>query len=139
MNTAQIVLIEDNAADVFLVELALKENGIVYDLTRFKNGQEAVASLCAEGPSAIEAFLPDAILLDLNTPKSDGFHVLGQLRHNPRLSGVPIAIITSSQARSDKHRTSLMGEVRYIEKPLQLQEFLTTVGGAVREMLLLRG
>jgi CheY-like chemotaxis protein len=133
---AQIVLIEDNSADVFLVELALKENGIAYELTRFKNGQEAVDSLCAPGPAATDAFAPDAILLDLNTPKSDGFHVLGQLRQNPRLSDVPIAIITSSQARSDKYRTSLLGAVRYIEKPSQLEDFLKTVGGAVKEMLL---
>jgi CheY-like chemotaxis protein len=135
MKTAQIVLIEDNSADVLLVELALKENGIAYELTRFKNGEEAVDSLCAVGPTTIDAFHPDAILVDLNTPKSDGFQVLGRLIQNPYLSGVPIAVITSSQARSDRHRTSLMGVVRYIEKPLQLGEFLSTVGRAVKEML----
>jgi chemotaxis family two-component system response regulator Rcp1 len=108
MKAAQIVLIEDNSADVFLVELALKENGIVCELTRFKNGEDAADSLCADGPAAIDAFLPDAILLDLNTPRSDGFQVLGRLRQNPRLSDVPIAIISSSQARNDKHRTGLM-------------------------------
>jgi len=132
---SQIVLIEDNSADVFLVELALKENGIAYELTRFKNGEDAVDSLCAVGPTATDAFHPDAILMDLNTPKSDGFHVLGRLIQNPYLSGVPIAVITSSQAKSDRYRTSLMGVVRYIEKPSQLEEFLSTVGRAVKEML----
>jgi len=52
-----------------------------------------------------------------------------------RLSGVSIAVITLSQARSDRHRTSLMGVVRYIEKPSQMEEFLPTVGRAVKEML----
>ena len=135
MNSAQIVLIEDNSADVLLVEMALKENGISYEMTRFKNGQEALASLCAPERTATNAFHPDAILLDLNTPKSDGFEVLRVLRQTPHLADVPIAIITSSQARSDKHRTGLMGGVRYIEKPSQLEEFLSTVGGAVKEML----
>jgi CheY-like chemotaxis protein len=135
MNAAQIVLIEDNSADVLLVEMALKENGIPYEMTRFKNGQEALASLCAPERTATNALHPDAILLDLNTPKSDGFEVLGKLRQNPHLADVPIAIITSSQARSDKHRTGLMGGVRYIEKPSQLEEFLSTVGRAVKEML----
>jgi CheY-like chemotaxis protein len=134
MNTAHIVLIEDNSADVLLLEMALKENGIPYEMTRFKNGREALASLCAQQGTASKALHPDAILLDLNTPKSDGFEVLGKLRLNPYLADVPIAIITSSQARSDKHRTSLMG-VRYIEKPLQLEEFLSAVGRAVNEML----
>jgi CheY-like chemotaxis protein len=64
-----------------------------------------------------------------------GFQVLGKLIQNPYLSGVPIAVITSSQARSDGHRTSLMGVVRYIEKPSQLEEFLSTVSRAVKEML----
>jgi CheY-like chemotaxis protein len=135
MNPAQIVLIEDNSADVLLVEMALKQHGILYEMTRFKNGQAALASLCPPEGSTIKAFHPDAILLDLNTPKSDGFEVLDKLRQNPHLTDVPMAILTSSQAKSDKHRTSLMGTVRYIEKPSQLDEFLTTVGRAIKEML----
>ncbi len=135
MTTAQIVLIEDNSADVLLVEMALKEACISYELTWFKNGQDALASLCGAEGATSPAFHPDVILLDLNTPKSDGFEVLGKLRQNPYLADVPIAIITSSQAGSDKRRTSLMGAVRYIEKPSDLAAFLTTVGQAVREML----
>jgi len=135
MNTAQIVLIEDNSGDVLLVEMALKGNGIPYELTRFKNGEDALRSLCTPDGTPPKAFHPDAILLDLNTPKSDGFEVLGRLRRDPHLADVPIAIITSSEAMSDKHRTSLMGAVRYIEKPCQLEEFLSAVGLAVREML----
>jgi chemotaxis family two-component system response regulator Rcp1 len=135
MKTAQIVLIEDNSADVLLVEMALKQSGILYEMTRFKNGQAALASLCPPEGTAKNAFLPDAILLDLNTPKSDGFEVLGKLRQNPFLADVPMAILTSSQAESDKRRTSLMGAIRYIEKPTQLEEFLTTVGRAIKEML----
>lgn len=68
MNPIQIVLIEDNPADVFLFEMALKENGIPCQLTRYDNGAEAVLVLCA--PEAVNALVPDAILLDLNTPRS---------------------------------------------------------------------
>ncbi len=135
MSRAQIVLIEDNSADVLLIEMALKESGILYEMTRFKNGQAALAALCAAEETANNSFRPDAILLDLNTPKSDGFEVLAKLRQNPHLTDVPIAIITSSQVASDKHRASLMGAVHYIEKPSQLEEFLTTVGRAIKEML----
>src|SRR5438045_2753384 len=109
MKAAQIVLIEDNPADIFLVELALKESGIIYEMTKFKSGEEALRSLCTQEGTERSAFVPDAILLDLNTPKSDGFQVLIKLRQSPRLAHVPIAIITSSQAASDKHRTSLQG------------------------------
>ena len=135
MNIAKIVLIEDNSADVLLIELALKESDILYEMTRFHNGEEAVSALCPpEGPTT-KTLHPDAILLDLNTPKSDGFVVLEKLRRAPHLAEVPIAIITSSQAMSDKRRVSLIGRTRYIEKPLQLAEFLTTVGQAVKDLL----
>jgi CheY-like chemotaxis protein len=78
--------------------------------------------------------VPDAILLDLNTPQSDGFEVLAKLKQCPRLARVPIAVITSSNAISDKHRTGLHGS-RYIQKPTQLKEFLASVGQNVKEML----
>jgi len=132
MKPVQIVLIEDNPGDVFLFEMALKENDIPCQLTRFDNGAEALLVLCAPEPA--NGFVPDAILLDLNTPRSDGFQVLIKLRQFPRLSQVPLAILTSSQASSDRHRAALQN-VRFIQKPAHLEEFLSTVGLAVREML----
>jgi len=132
MSPANIVLIEDNPADVFLVELALKENGIAYHLTRFASGDEAVRVLCETGVA--DAAVPDVILLDLNTPRSDGFQVLIRLKQTPALAHVPLAILTSSHATSDKHRARLQG-TRHIEKQSQLNDFLTTVGQAVKEML----
>jgi CheY-like chemotaxis protein len=105
VKTAQVVLIEDNPADVELVKLAVREAGIECE-----------------------------IMLDLNTPRTDGFEVHLKLRQLPRLSEVPIAILTSSRARADKHRAALQG-ARYVEKPSQLQDFLTTVGELVKELL----
>jgi CheY-like chemotaxis protein len=132
MNPIQIVLIEDNPGDVYLFEMALKENGIPCQLTRFDNGAEALLVLCA--PEAADGLVPDAILLDLNTPRSDGFEVLNKLKQFPRLSHVPVAVLTSSQASSDRHRAALQN-VRFIQKPAHLEEFLATVGLAVKEML----
>ena len=134
MNDCEIVLIEDNPADVYLVQLALKENDVNCHMITFANGQEALRSLCKPGTAETQ-IVPDVILLDLNTPKSDGFEVLIRLRGTPHLANVPIAIVTSSQASSDKARIARLGGVRYIHKPSQLAEFITTVGGAVKEML----
>src|ERR1043165_5874226 len=132
MTPARIVLIEDNEADVHLVELALKEFAIPYSLTRFERGIDAVQALCASTEQA--AIPPNLILLDLNTPRTDGFEALVSLRRAPQLAGVPIAILTSSDARSDKHRAAIQG-ARYIEKPFELEDFLNSVGQAVKEML----
>lgn len=134
MKAAQIVLIEDNPADVFLVDLALKECGVIFEMTRFKSGLEALSALCPPEGKEASTFVPDAILLDLNTPRSDGFEVLIKLKQSPRLARVPMAVITSSKATSDKHRTVLQGS-RYIEKPADLEKFISTVGQAVKEMI----
>jgi CheY-like chemotaxis protein len=131
MKPALIVLIEDNPGDVLLVKMALEENGITHALTQFDSGIEAVENLCAP---ANRELIPDAILLDLNTPGTDGFEALGTLRQSPRLAGVPIAILTSSRAISDKRRAAIQG-ARYIEKPSQLDAFVSSVGQAVKEML----
>ncbi len=133
MRPAEIVVIEDNQADVFLIKLALDEYAVQYTLTWFRNGLEAVLALCV--PIAAEnAPRPEIILLDLNTPRSDGFEILAKLQQTPRLAQVPIAILTSSRAPLDHARAAAHG-VRYIEKPSQLQEFLGSVGSAVKEML----
>ena len=134
MNDCEIVLIEDNPADVYLVQLALKENDVNCHMITFSNGQEALRSLC-KPETAETQIVPNVILLDLNTPKSDGFEVLIRLRGTPHLANVPIAIVTSSQATSDKARTARLGAVRYIHKPSQLNEFIATVGQAVKDML----
>lgn len=128
------MLIEDNPGDVYLVQFALKESDLKCHLTTFANGQEAVRALCqVQTPET--AFAPDVIFLDLNTPKSDGFEVLVKLQGVSHLVKVPIAIITSSQAISDKTRAAELGAVRYIHKPSQLDEFVSAIGTAIKEML----
>ncbi len=132
MKIAQIVLIEDNPADVVLVKLALKENGIEHALTQFESGADAIRILCAQTEG--DVLVPDAILLDLNTPRTDGLEALHRFKESTRLSGVPIAILTSSRDRKDKNRAAIHS-ARYIEKQSQLDEFVASVGLAVKEML----
>jgi chemotaxis family two-component system response regulator Rcp1 len=134
MRTAKIVLIEDSPADIFLIEMALKESEIPYELTKFKNGEDAIGALCAPEGQTTNTLCPDAIFLDLHTPRSDGFLMLEKLRRTPHLAEVPIAILTSSQSTSDKNRVGLLAHTRYIEKSGQLEQFLTTVGQAIKEM-----
>lgn len=134
MGTNQIVLIEDNLSDVFLIQMALNDNGVAYEMTMFDNGQKALTALCPMDGSPISPLVPDAILLDLHTPKSDGFEVLIRIKSTPRLASVPIAILTSSQATSDRSRAASLG-AHFIHKPSALAEFLATVGQAVKGML----
>jgi chemotaxis family two-component system response regulator Rcp1 len=127
---ARIVLIEDNAGDVYLLEKALKHRKIYYQLVRYEDGEQAVQGLANDG-----TIVPDLILLDLNLPGPEGFDVLRSIRNRPSLVGVPVGIFTSSDAAKDRHRVSLMGAERYIHKPPMLDEFIDQVGRAVEEML----
>ncbi len=130
MNPAQILLIEDNPADALLIKLALDQQGIPYELIEYSSGADAVSALC--GADTKDAVDLDAILLDLNTPKSDGFEVLRILRK--QFPQVPVSILTSSHARSDRERAAREG-ARYLEKEADLKLFLSTVGDAVEDML----
>jgi CheY-like chemotaxis protein len=133
--TPHLVLIEDNPSDVYLMKLALEESGLVFELTSFENGAEALLALCPESGAGNESLVPDLILLDLNTPGIDGFEVLARIRGNARLADVPVAIITSSDSPADKHRAAMIGATTYIQKPTQLDAFFKGVSSAVKQLL----
>jgi two-component system response regulator len=132
---SHIVLIDDSPSDVYLMKLALEESGLQFEMTSFQSGTEALLALCPAAGDAADPLIPDLILLDLNTPCSDGFEVLSRIRGNPSLSHVPVAIITSSASPTDKHRAALGGATTYIKKPTQLRAFMDGVGTAVKQLL----
>ena len=126
----RIVLVEDDPADVYLLEKALQQLQVNYDLIRYEDGEKALKAFADD-----QLQLPDLILLDLNLPRREGFEVLRSVRSKPRLTGVPVGVLTASDAAKDRHRVALMGGERYIHKPPTLEEFLDQVGSAIRELL----
>ena len=132
---AQIVVVDDNPADVFLIEEALRENQISCKITRFEDGEQAVRALCNGGIERGEVAMPDLILLDLNMPRSEGLEVLKQIRQNKRLAKVPVAILTSSVSPRDRADAESEGAARFVAKPTDLDAFLRTVGAAAKELL----
>ena len=77
----------------------------------------------------------DVFTRDLNLPRREGFDVLRLVRTMPRLVGVPIGVLTSSNAVRDRSRTARIGADRYIYKPPVLEQFIEEVGKAVAELL----
>jgi CheY-like chemotaxis protein len=129
-SSARLVLIEDNPADVLLVREAIKERGLAVELIAYPDVPEAIAGLGNPGNP-----LPDAILMDLNLPRGEGMSVIKTLRASERLSAVPLAILTSSQSPRDLEQAQRLRVNSYIHKPSTLDEFLTTVGDAVSQLL----
>ena len=100
MNVARplsIVLIEDNLADVYLIERSLRMHEIDFELVRFDNGDEALRYLCP--PLELSLERPDLILLDLHLPGTEGPEILKAIGAESRLEGVPVAILTGAGFR----------------------------------------
>jgi chemotaxis family two-component system response regulator Rcp1 len=120
---ANILLIEDNPADVLLMSEALKEGNMSYDLSVVNDGMEAMDFLLGKGEYAGGA-RPDLILLDINLPKKNGFEVLKEIRGNPDLKCVPVIILTTSAAKQDINKAYNLCANAYIIKPVELDDFL---------------
>ena len=127
----RILLVEDNPADVYLIEEALKTHHLRFELEWMSDGEQAVACLSR---IAEQGSPPDLILLDLNLPRVDGKEVLARARAIPRLKDTLVAILTSSDSPADRRDTAALGANCYIKKPPTLDEFLS-IGGIIKELL----
>src|SRR5581483_10016670 len=100
-----ILLIEDAEPDVFLVREALRQTGIVFNLTVLDDGEKAIEFIDdLDRGSAIPD--PRLILLDLNLPKRTGDQILEHIRKSPRCKDLPVIIVTSSDSPKDKSQTT---------------------------------
>jgi two-component system, chemotaxis family, response regulator Rcp1 len=133
MNALNILLAEDNRADIPLVQKALDEHKIQYALHVVRDGEEALAFIRRmgepDGPGC-----PDIVLLDLNLPKIDGTEVLAEFRKHPQCAHTPVIVISSSDAHKDRERMAALGVARYFRKPSDLDAFLR-LGAIVREVM----
>lgn len=131
---AKILLVEDNPADVKLIRLALRSQGVVSEITHFADGLEVMDALFQKENSSLFP-VPDLVLLDLNMPKVGGLELLRNLRESVRFKKVLVAICTSSSSPQDREEAMSLGANGYIRKPIELEPFLKDVGQAVKDIL----
>jgi CheY-like chemotaxis protein len=129
----QIVLAEDNPADVTLVRIALEDAGVNCALTVIEDGEKAMSLLGKlEADSQTPAI--DLMLLDLNLPRIGGEDILRQLRSTVRNAQTPVIVMTGSDAPEDHEMTQQYTAVHYFRKPTLLSDFMQ-LGGIVRSVL----
>lgn len=119
----EILLVEDNPADVRLTQEALKEEKVFSHLHVVNDGVEAMAFLRREGKHAKEV-RPDLILLDLNLPRKDGRQVLEEIKQDEDLKVIPVVILTASKAEEDIIKSYRLHANCYITKPVDLNQFI---------------
>jgi CheY-like chemotaxis protein len=122
----EILLVEDNLADVRLTKEALKEEKLHINLSVVNDGVEALAFLRREGRYA-SALRPDIVLLDLNLPRKDGREVLEEIKNDPNLRTMPVVVLTTSDAEKDILESYKLHANCYIVKPLDLNQFSRVV------------
>jgi CheY-like chemotaxis protein len=114
-----ILIVEDIPYLLEMVEVTLKAKG--YEVLTAHNGEEAL--------QLIEKQAPALVLTDILMPKLDGFNLAHKIRSNPKTKDIPIVFISATYiSPEDKAFAHNLGAVKFLEKPIDADELLLTVG-----------
>jgi CheY-like chemotaxis protein len=133
VRNVRIVVVEDNASDVFLLARALKKQDLPCELVHLPSGGEALAFVRRQGIHA-EAVNPDLILVDLNLSKYTGEDILREIRAVPHLAGIPLCVWSSSRSGRDEALLKGLGVSLFITKPAGLDQFME-IGKTLKDLL----
>ena len=118
-NKKKVLLVEDDALLVTVLEKQLKEEGYIAE--KVGNGLEVITTA--------HKFKPNFILLDLVLPGLDGFEILRQLKEDDELSTVPVVVLSNLDKEGDVKSTIALGAKEHIVK---VKTKLGDVIGAVK-------
>ncbi len=118
-----ILLVEDNPADVRMTREALEISGVPHQLHVVEDGVDALSYLC-QTIQFDDAPKPDVVLLDLNIPRLNGHEVLNEIKRRDELKDIPVVVLTSSEKDQDVLRSFGMQADRYVTKPAGLEAFV---------------
>jgi two-component system response regulator len=138
METAPILLVEDNQDDEALTLRALKRNNIHNEIVVARDGVEALDYLFGTGPHSGRdlSVMPQVILLDLKLPRISGLDVLQRIRADERTRLLPVVILTSSNEELDRTigyangygRAGFETSRRHDEAPCHCYSFVYWIG-----------
>ena len=113
-----ILLVEDDQLDSMDIKRSLDKLNILYRMSVARNGEEALQVLKGEHQSSFEK-LPDVILIDINMPRMNGLELLSVIRATDEWKDLKCFMITTSDEKVDKDKTSELGVSGYIVKPFK--------------------
>jgi two-component system, response regulator len=129
MTPIEILLVEDNPADVELTLRALKKHNLTNQVQVVSDGAQALDYLFGTGPFAGQQHPvpPKVVFLDLKLPKVDGREVLRRMKADDRTRIIPVVVLTSSKEESDIAESYKLGANSYVVKPLDFDKFVEAV------------
>ena len=122
----QILLVEDNPADIELVREMFEESKVLTSLAVVEDGDQALEYLLARGEYH-GAASPDMVLLDLNLPGKSGLEVLKVIKEDPNLRRTPVVVMTTSADEQDVLKSYEGYANSYVTKPLDFEQFLSVM------------
>lgn len=117
-----LIMVVDDSITVRRVTQRLLERRGARVLTA-KDGVEALEQL--------QDHKPDAMLLDIEMPRMDGYELAGHMKNDSRLRSIPIIVITSRTGEKHRARADQIGIDRYLGKPYQEVELLEAIQSLV--------
>jgi CheY-like chemotaxis protein len=121
--SAKILIVDDNAANLTLLEFVLQRAGHV--TTTATTAEEALVHL--------ERELPNLLLLDLRLPGISGMALVRLLRDDPRTSALKIVAVTAQAMRGDEEAALAQGFDGVVTKPLDTRTLAQTIAGYLED------
>jgi len=119
-----ILIVEDVANVLELLEVTLRFKG--YSVITAHNGEEAL--------EVIAKTRPVLIITDILMPKMDGYAFIQKLRINPDTRSIPVIFLSATYVTpEDKEFALSLGAARFMEKPIDTEDFLLTVAELVTQ------
>ena len=118
LNTYQVLYVEDNPANMRLVEQLLKT---------FPEINLTGAETAEDGLEMVQENVPALILMDINLPGMSGYDALDELKKMDATKDVPVIAISANALASDVEKGLKAGFSDYITKPINLQAFFATM------------
>lgn len=113
-----LLVVEDTPNVLELLEVTLRFKG--YPVLSARNGQEAM--------ELVEKEHPALIITDILMPKMDGYALVHNLRKNPLTCQIPVIFLSATYVTpEDKTFALSLGAVRFLEKPIDTEDFLLTI------------
>lgn len=123
---AEILLVEDNPADVLMTRSAFEDFKLANALRVVEDGVQALEYLRGEGEFA-NAPRPDLIMLDLNLPRKNGREALAEIKGDPALRHIPVVVLTTSKSEQDVLEAYDLHANCYIVKPVGFVNFVEAI------------
>lgn len=122
MPSLRVVVVEDSADNLMLMQLQLEDLG--YQVFVARTGREALA--------AARSQLPDVIISDLHMPEMDGWELLRLIREIPALASVPAIALSGSNLELEIQQAYAVGYSIHLTKPVDPEDLASAIESLVQ-------